>query len=478
MTPIVVWFNRDLRISAHPALTAAAKSGAPVIGCYIWDGECEHSWSLGSAGKWWLYHSLSILDQQIRKRGGSLILRRGRIVKSLQSIVVEANAQAVFWAKRNAVAGQDSDEVIQSNLKAQGVTARIVSDGLIFDPDKVLTKTGEPFRRFTPFFRAVLKQRPTTAVHSSGPCAQFSKSSIRSDLLSSWTFLYNNDCSNDRLKEAWSPGEANASEELQRFLVKDLNKYSKSRDKLNLHGTSRLSPHIHFGEISVIDLWNRVEKSTNSMNSVDIEAYLRQLCWREFSHYLLHHWPSLPSEPLNAKFLNFPWVSNASYLESWKNGQTGYPIIDAALRQLRSVGWIHNRARMVAASFLVKQLLVPWQDGQAWFWETLVDADLANNAASWQWVAGCGVDAAPYFRIFNPVLQGKRYDSKGQYVRKWVPELDTLSNRWIHEPWAAPTAVMKSSGIILDRDYPSPIIELDVGRRRALAAWRAMRTPD
>jgi deoxyribodipyrimidine photo-lyase len=233
-----------------------------------------------------------------------------------------------------------------------------------------------------------------------------------------------------------------------------------------------LSPHIYFGEISVVDVWTRIQRFTDPKDNGDLEAYLRQICWREFCYHLLHFWNSLPYVPLNQSFKNFPWVLNDTYLAAWKNGETGYPFVDAGMRQLRSIGWMHNRARMVTASFLVKQLLVPWQEGQAWFWESLVDADIANNAASWQWVAGCGVDAAPYFRIFNPVLQGKRFDSNGAYIRAWVPELRKLPDQWIHQPWCAPKDLMESAGIRLGHNYPDPIIDLDDGRRRALSAWK------
>ena len=471
MKPVLVWFNNDLRLTNHPALAAVADLEAPMIGCYILDDGSKNSWKPGAPARWWLLKSLLTLDQQFREKGSLLVFRRGSILATLKDITVETNARSIFWSKRRDVFDQE-DDLLQTNLKELGIHTQVFENDLLYEPGKILSQSGQPFKRFTPFYRACIKSRSLIRNDSPKASLKFSTVSIRTESPLEWNFFRETKSLDNALVNCWKPGESNALEKFHIFSMGHANNYIKSREEPGVNGTSKLSPHINCGEISVADAWTQIQRSTDPKDNSDLEAYVRQLCWREFCYHLLYFWNSLPYSPLNQSFENFPWVLNDSYLAAWKNGETGYPFVDAGMRQLRSIGWMHNRARMVTASFLVKQLLVPWQEGQAWFWESLVDADIANNAASWQWVAGCGVDAAPYFRIFNPVLQGKRFDSSGAYVRAWIPELRKLPDQWIHQPWCAPKALMESVGIRLGYNYPDPIIDLDDGRRQALAAWK------
>ncbi|MEO6829665.1 MAG: FAD-binding domain-containing protein, partial [Acidobacteriaceae bacterium] len=279
--------------------------------------------------------------------------------------------------------------------------------------------------------------------------------------------------------QSWRPGESGAMSQMKAFLNSGLEAYAIDRDRPDRPGTSRLSPHLHFGEISSRQVWSAVHsrylREANDDSSVAAYAYLREIAWREFAHHLLFHFPELPQEPLQTKFHNFPWRTDRRSMKAWTQGDTGYPLVDAGMRQLWHTGWVHNRVRMVVASFLVKHLLIPWQDGASWFWDTLVDADLANNSLGWQWVAGCGADAAPYFRIFNPVLQGEKFDPDGDYVRKWVPELARLSNAWIHKPWKAPVLLLAEAGVQLGKTYPMPIVDHETARKRALLAFASIR---
>ena len=474
MKPVLVWFNNDLRLTNHPALAAVADLEAPMIGCYILDDGSKNSWKPGAPARWWLLKSLLKLDQQFREEGGLLVFRRGSILATLKDIANETNARSIFWSKRYDFFDQ-GDDFLQTSLKESGIHAQVFENGLLYESGKILSQSGQPFKRFTPFYRACIKNRSLIRTDAPKVSLKFSAVSIRTESPLEWNFFRETNYLDQSLGNYWKPGEFNALEEFHIFSRDHANNYIKRREEPGLNATSKLSPHINFGEISVVDIWTQIQGFNGRQDNDDLEAYLRQLFWREFSYHLLYYWNSLPYAPLNPSFENFPWIINDDYLAAWKNGETGYPFVDAGMRQLRSIGWMHNRARMVAASFLVKQLLVPWQEGQAWFWESLVDANIANNAASWQWVAGCGVDAAPYFRIFNPVLQGKRFDSNGAYIRAWVPELRELPEQWIHQPWCAPDALMRSAGIRLGHNYPNPIIDLDDGRRQALAAWKKLK---
>ncbi len=347
---------------------------------------------------------------------------------------------------------------------------------LMFEPERVRTRAGEPFRVFTPFWKTCLREPEPSAPRAAPEHIRFFTGAIDTNRLGDWELLPRSPDWAAGLREGWTPGEDGAHAALQGFAEELVADYADLRDRPDVRGTSRLSPHLHFGELSPRQVWHAIRNELHLGGVArGAESFLRELGWREFSHHLLTHWPDLPEEPFRPEFRAFPWRRNANKLGSWQRGETGYPLVDAGMRELWATGWMHNRVRMIAASFLVKHLLIPWQDGESWFWDTLVDADLANNSAGWQWVAGCGADAAPFFRIFNPVIQGKKFDPDGSYVRQWIPELRDLPTRYIHEPWSAPNDILSEAGIKLGADYPQPIVEHASARERALRAFRSLR---
>lgn len=468
--PVVVWFRDDLRLSDHPALTAAAKSGRPLICLYILDEESAGLRPLGGASRWWLAGSLRVLDESLNRLGQRLVLKRGKAIDILPALAIGAGAQAVYWNRRYDRPGMAVDEAAIAALKARGIGGGTFAGSLLVEPDR-LTPNG-PVRVFTPFWKRILAFGPLRSAYPA-PNSLPPAPQIESDALSDWSLEPSRPDWAGGLRESWTPGEAAARERLSDFLDGGIGGYANDRDRPDKPSTSRLSPHLRFGEISPIEIWHaaRFASDEGRAPSRDAEKFLSEVGWREFSHHLLHHFPDLPSVNLQRRFDGFPWRSDDNALRAWQRGQTGYPIVDAGLRELWHTGWMHNRVRMVAASFLIKHLLIDWREGEAWFWDTLVDADAANNAASWQWVAGSGADAAPYFRIFNPILQGLKSDPNGDYVRRWVPELAGLTGEAIHKPWEADQRDLKSAGIELGKTYPNPIVDHDAARKRALAAF-------
>ncbi|MBX5452833.1 MAG: DNA photolyase family protein [Acidobacteriia bacterium] len=464
--PAIVWFRNDLRISDNPALRAASALGQPIVPVYILDEHAPGTWAAGGAARWWLHHSLAALKSSFAKSGLDLLLLRGPAALVLPRLVRETGARAVFWNRLYEPWAVQRDRQIKSALRAEGVKVASFNASLLFEPTSIRTRNGEAFRVFTPFWRACLAA-PEPSEPEGAPDLSFLRGFKlpAGERLEDWRLLPTAPNWAGGLQAAWQPGEAGARARLDAFLAKALDHYESERDRPDHAGTSRLSPHLHWGEISPRQVWHAAKTHPNA------KAFLRQLGWREFSYHLLFAFPSLPEEPLDARFQAFPWAEDAKALASWQRGRTGYPIVDAGMRELWQTGWMHNRARMVCASFLVKHLLLPWQYGERWFWDTLVDADLANNAAGWQWVAGCGADAAPYFRIFNPVLQGEKFDPNGDYVRKFVPELARLPARFIHRPWEAPPAVLDAAGVKLGTTYPAPIVDHRAARERALASF-------
>jgi len=463
----LVWFRLDLRLRDNSALAAAIDRGGPVIPVFIWAPEEEGSWPLGGASQWWLDRSLAALNGDLEKRGSRLIIRRGAAVETIRQLAAESGASAVFWNRRYEPASIARDRQVKATLRDQGIAAESFQGNLLLEPWTILNASGEPFRIFTAFWRACQRKcaelsfsRPISdnTGHRLPPPEQWPHTLDVAELCLAPVVAW------DRgLRETWEPGEAGAMKQVERFRNEALQHYSEVRDQPFAVGTSRLSPHLHFGEISPQQLWRTCGQDGG-------EAYLRQICWREFAYYLLYHFPQSAEEPLRREFGTFPWKADPKNFKAWTQGKTGYPLVDAGMRELWHTGWMHNRVRMVAASFLVKHLLIGWQEGAAWFWDTLVDADLANNTLGWQWVAGCGADAAPYFRIFNPVLQGEKFDPSGAYVRRWVPELAGLSDEWIHKPWQAPASVK------VDSTYSCPVIAHEAARARALNAFRSMAT--
>ena len=469
MSPIIVWFRQDLRLADNPALIHAAASGQPLLCIYILDDETPGRWRLGAAARWWLHQSLSALGRELALLGGCLVLRRGTAETVVPAVVREISAGAVAWNRCYEPYAVARDNELKSRLAQAGIEVTSCNGALLAEPWEIASKAGTPFRVFTPFWKT-LRQREFPCPTPAPRLLKFFAGPVASDALAEWRLPPRAPDWAEGFRVHWTPGEAGAAAALDDFVARAVD-YPALRDRPDLVATSRLSPHLHWGELSPRQLWHAVRANAYELPD-EGEKYLSELAWREFAHHLLYHFPALPDEPLDPSFANFPWTDDSVAFAEWSKGQTGIPIVDAGMRELWQTGWMHNRVRMIAASFLTKHLMIPWQRGEAWFWDTLLDADLANNAAGWQWVAGCGADAAPFFRIFNPVLQGEKFDPEGDYIRRFVPELTGLSARHIHRPWQAPATALAEAGLRLGRDYPLPIVDLAARRARALAAFR------
>jgi deoxyribodipyrimidine photo-lyase len=470
--PTIVWFRQDLRITDNPALRAALARG-PVVQLYIHDDATPGAWKWGGASRWWLHHSLASLGRSLRERGGALVLRQGPAESVLDAVIAETGADAVAWNRCYEPFAIERDTRIKAALTTRGLAVESHNAALLHEPWTITNKSGEPYKVYTQFWKSCLARgEPDQPLPAPARIAMPARMP-RSETLEGWGLLPTRPDWAGGLRESWNPGEVGAAGLLDAFLSGALGAYRADRDRPDLDVTSRLSPHLHWGEISPRQIWHRTRAVAGASPGVD--KFFSELGWREFSAHLLFHFRDLPLRNLRRDFDSFPWSQDAGALRIWQRGRTGYPIVDAGMRQLWRTGWMHNRVRMIVASFLVKDLLVPWQDGAAWFWDTLVDADLANNSASWQWVAGCGADAAPYFRVFNPVLQGEKFDPSGDYVRRYVPELARLPNEYVHQPWAAPADVLQAAGVVLGATYPNPIVDHGAARTRALNAFGAIR---
>ncbi|MGO8843641.1 MAG: cryptochrome/photolyase family protein [Methyloceanibacter sp.] len=453
--PIIVWFRLDLRLTDHPALAAAAETGTPLLPLYILG-----RWRMGGASRWWLHGSLAALDKDLGRMGGRLCLRQGSAPEVLAALLAETGASAIHATRDYAPWDEALEQAVLAVCKANGAEFRTLGGRLLFEPESILTKEGKPYRLFAPFWRVCLAAKTPRAPLRVPKRAKFVEA--ESERLDVWA--------------AWGSRGAR----LVSFTDFHLSSYAEGRSRLDLNVTSRLSPHLHFGEVSPNQVWHAVASAASRAGAprgaeAGAEAYLRELAWRDFSYHLLKHFPAMVSEPLRPEFTSFPWCDDAQALAAWREGRTGYPIVDAAVRELWQTGFMPNRVRMIVASFLVKHLLIPWQTLAQWFLDTLVDADLANNQANWQWVAGSGTDAAPCFRIFNPVLQGEKFDPDGAYVRRWVPELGALAAAHLHAPWQAPDLALTQAGVTLGQSYPRPIIDHATARARALAAFATLR---
>lgn len=474
--PIIHWFRNDLRLLDNPALAEAAKSTQPVVAVYILEDLDSGLWAPGGASRWWLHHSLFALNKSLKARGNRLILRRGRPKDVLENLVTETGATAVHVTRLTEPHAIKAESEAKDILNGLGVRLEVFDGNLLFPPGSVMTSKGDPFKVFTPFYKTCLQRFPLQKPLPVPAQLPSPRKHVRSDSLDEWKLLPRKPDWSSGWLDLWTPGESGALNSLDSFLENSAKEYRIRRDRPDVKGTSRLSPHFHFGEVSPRTCWHHSLMRARPRSQDDLEPFFRQLVWREFSHHLLYHWPKFPEEPFRPEFKRFPWVRDEEALRRWQQGLTGYPIVDAGMRELWATGWMHNRVRMIVASFLVKHLLIPWQDGAAWFWDTLVDADLANNSVSWQWIAGCGVDAAPFFRIFNPILQGQKFDPDGTYVRCWVPELENLPNKYIHEPWATPEHILEDSGLSLGNTYPFPIVAHMNARNRALTAFKQLRS--
>jgi deoxyribodipyrimidine photo-lyase len=469
----LVWFRQDLRVADNPALSAALELGAPVVPVFIFAPEEEDTWAPGGASRWWLHQSLARLDEDLRRLGSRLIARRGPdSLAQLLTLARECEATHVLWNRRYEPAIIARDRNIKTALREASLEVHSFNGALLNEPWEIKNQAGNPFQVFTAYWRQVQSRSEplaplATLMHLPPP-----NTWPRSQSIDDWELLPRIDWASG-VRRAWTPGSAPANAALKLFLQEAWDDYKADRDKPDVSGTSRLSPHLHFGEISPRQVWHCVRGfalARGQHSSWRDSQFLTELGWREFAYHLLYHFPGSPQRPLNVRFECFPWSQNTAALHAWQRGVTGYPIVDAGMRQLWSTGWMHNRVRMIAASFLVKDLLLPWTEGARWFWDTLVDADLASNTLGWQWVAGSGADAAPYFRIFNPVTQATRFDSEGTYVREWIPELARLPREWIHRPWAASPAVLSDAGVQLGVNYPQRLVDHGQARIEALKA--------
>jgi deoxyribodipyrimidine photo-lyase len=475
MRTAIVWLRRDLRLTDNPALAAATREYEHVLPVFNWSPEEEDPWSPGAAQRWWLHQSLERLSEGLEAAGSRLILRRGPSIEVLRSLVTETAAEAVLWNRLYEPQAVSRDATVENALRDDGIVSESYNGSLLFEPCQIETGQGRPFRVFTPFWKTCLgkppPRPPVPAPDQMRPLEQW-PDSLPLDALELLPRIpwY------EGLEESWRPGESGAAAQLAEFVGEAVADYAGRRDYPGLEGVSRMSPHLHFGEISPRSIWAAVASRSAGGGERGAEAYLRELGWREFAHHVLYHFPDTTKKPMNDRFSGFPWrEGKGANLAAWQQGRTGIPIVDAGMRQLWRTGWMHNRVRMVVASLLVKNLMWSWRDGAAWFWDTLVDADLANNTMGWQWTAGCGADAAPYFRIFNPVLQGEKFDPDGGYVRRFVPELAAVPPRFLHKPWEMPESERAKIGFRLGRDYPEPIVDLASSRKRALDAFRSVR---
>lgn len=465
MGKAIHWFRQDLRLSDNPALTAATKHG-DVLPLFILDDiNCKNQ-SIGAASRCWLHHSLQQLNAELND---SLFIAAGDPLELLTKLIKEHHVEAVYWNRCYESWRIQRDKKIKKTLEELGIVVKSFNGSLLWEPWEIEKKSGGNYKVFTPFYRKGCLQflpprkplkKPTKInfIKKKNASMSIEQLALLPDVL--W---------HERMISHWSVGEKAAVKRLKKFIKEDLSNYKEGRNFPAQQAISRLSPHLHWGEISPNQIWYEIKKLTQNHNT---DCFLSELGWREFSYSLLFYYPNLPTKNLQEKFNQFPWKNNKKALIAWQRGQTGYPIVDAGMRELWQTGFMHNRVRMVVASFLIKNLLIDWREGEKWFWDCLVDADLASNSASWQWVAGCGADAAPFFRIFNPVTQGKKFDQTGEYTRHYVPELKNLPDKYLFAPWEAPESVLKEAGICLGEHYPKPLVDLRASRERALEAYK------
>jgi deoxyribodipyrimidine photo-lyase len=479
--PIVVWFRDDQRLADHPALAHAAASGRPIVCVYVHDPLPRHGRPLGAAACWWLHESLRELDRALQSLGAGLVLLRGEEQETLLTFAAAIEAAEVCWNRRYSPAQRHTDLSIKSALEARAVSVSTFNGHLLCEPWNVATKSGAPFQVFGAYWRTarehIADELPRPSPDALEPFPLPMSASVRSVDLAALKLQPESPDWAAGLREAWACGESGAQERLRRFVTGALNGYATERDTMARDTTSQMSPYLRFGNVSARQLWYAVAAAaqTRAVASEHARKFQDELGWREFSYHLLYHFAPLHQVNFRPQFDAMPWRADRQALRAWQRGRTGYPLVDAGMRQLWRTGWMHNRARMVTASFLVKHLLIDWREGESWFWDTLVDADEANNPASWQWVAGSGADAAPYFRIFNPVLQGQKFDPQGDYIRRWLPELHRLPTASIHAPWQAAPDQLAAASVRLGESYPLPIVGHQQARVRALHAFATLR---
>lgn len=467
---IIVWFRQDLRLADNPALLAAAQVGA-VLPVYILDDVNAGADAMGGASRWWLHHSLAALNKDLQ---GRLRFFKGDALEVLSELVRRTGAQGVYWNRCYEPWRMERDARIKALLKEGGTDVRSFNGSLLWEPHTVLKEDGAPYKVFTPFYRKACLEKAGEPRLPSGKPDGMEYADFQGGEVLDGLGLMPDIAWYEGMAREWVPGEAGALARLATFVESGLRGYQEKRNRPDLQNVSRLSPHLHWGEISPHTAWHAVRHAEFAQGLESDGAVFRsELGWREFSYTLLYHFHDLPRKNWNARFDGFPWLGadeGGVVLERWQRGQTGYPIVDAGMRELWQTGYMHNRVRMVVASFLVKHLVLDWRCGARWFWDTLVDADMASNSASWQWVAGCGADAAPYFRIFNPVTQGSKFDPRGEYTRRFVPELARMPDKYLFAPWGAPPDILRQAGVVLGKDYPLPIVDHKTARARALEA--------
>ncbi len=470
---IIVWFRKDLRLEDNPALFAAIKNGSSVVPLYIHDDLREGKWPLGGASRWWLHHALIDLQKQLEELGSKLVIQIGPSGKVLDGIIRKTRATGVYWNRRYEPDLIERDSIIKTTLRKNLIEARSFNASLLFEPHTIQNKSGKPFQVFTRFWkhcRQLPIDKPVVAELEKlkSPSKWPRSESIKKlGLLPSIKW-------DSGFYDRWTPTRKGAAERLKQLVQEKAKTYAENRNRPDLPHTSSLSPYLHFGQIGPREIYHAISEA-KLLNLYSPQVYLSEIGWREFSYHLIYHFPQTPELPLREKFANFPWKRREKFLKAWHRGETGYPIVDAGMRELWHTGWMHNRVRMITASFLVKHLLQPWQEGAAWFWDTLVDADLANNTQGWQWTAGCGADASPYFRIFNPITQGQKFDPEGVYTRRWVPELEKLPLKHLFDPWTADQPTLNTAGVQLGKTYPKPIVDHVAARNKALDAFNRIK---
>jgi deoxyribodipyrimidine photo-lyase len=466
----IVWFRQDLRLADNPAWAKAVGQGLQIIPLFIVDESASKDWAMGDASRWWLHHALLDLDAQLREVGSRLLIRVGASEEILRELMEEAEVTHLYWNRCYEPYRVRLDGGLKDTFKRAGLTVWSGNASLVREPWEVATQAGQPYKVYTPYSRACAKlAEPEPVAVPGSPLSPeqwptgCSVESLQLLPRIGW---------DSGFKARWEPTRRAGISRLKHFLAESASAYGEARDYPAVAGTSGLSPYLHFGQIGPREVLAAIREVAPSSG---VSVYHREIIWREFAYHVLYHFPSTPEQPLQLKYANFPWREDPQALRAWQQGRTGYPIVDAGMRELWQTGWMHNRVRMVVASFLVKHLLLSWQSGAAWFWDTLVDADLASNTLGWQWAGGCGADAAPYFRVFNPITQAEKFDPEGTYIRRFVPELRSVKGRYIFTPWEMPDSLQTAFGCRIGRDYPAPIVEHKAGRERALAALASLK---
>ena len=465
MTTTILWFRNDLRLDDNSALAAAIEAGGDVIPVFIWSPEEDAGWPPGGASKWWLHQALLSLGSRLVEHGSQLIVRHGNSLKMLRQLVEETGATQVVWNRRYEGPQRAVDMEVKRSLRDDGIAVESFNSCLLNEPHTVAAGGGQPYKVYTPYWKKVHTRAVEAPVEPAlgrlqGPATWPSSVALQELCLLPEVHW----CAG--MAERWCVSEAGAQQRLATFVQGPIDDYHVNRDRPDFEGTSSLAPYLRWGLIGPRQIVAAVRAQCDN-SAEGPKVYLKEIYWREFAYNVLYHFPETPNRPLRLEYESFPWETDAVILKRWQTGQTGYPIVDAGMRQLWQTGWMHNRVRMIVSSLLVKHLLQDWQDGACWFWDTLVDADLASNTLGWQWSGGCGADAAPYFRIFNPIIQGQKFDPDGAYVKRYVPELEKLPTKYIHEPWQASAELLEATGADV---YPSPIIDHQAGRARALGA--------